>query len=311
MQFSSFTFPLLLFALTKENNVFAAPVCEDSTEHFVASGLFKNVNKKTSCAGAAKYPKKLCQFPEVKSNCPETCETCYNGKICTDSNVRFYIPDSNGPTQSKKCIWAARKKTDKRCQLENVAEMCPVTCGKCDPDYQPYSFDSTNKAWSRTRDSWPYGTLFDDGNYLMMALRMIGGWISPPMLDVNLDSNAVLKLSFDFQISDSSNDPCPNTELYARLRLRTGPYDLLSSAATTELVGPMTKSESSYSQLFDISHDIVSKAQEGYAYNVDIVTPGVEGEPPCIGTYNGLGFSVMTNFAYYNWQEPTQAPVKR
>jgi hypothetical protein len=129
----------------------------------VAFGLHKNTNKKTSCAGAAKYPKKLCQFPEVKSNCPETCETCNNGKVCTDSDVRFYVPDSNVPTQSKKCVWAARKKTDKRCQLENVAEMCPVTCGKCDPDSFTSSADLKEAVTEYCNDpgAWENNEKFD------------------------------------------------------------------------------------------------------------------------------------------------------
>jgi hypothetical protein len=100
----------------------------------VASGLFKNAKKKTSCAKAAKYTKKLCQFPEVRSNCPMTCDACDNGKVCTDSSgVRFYVPGSYKQNKAKNCKWAAQKNTDKRCQLENVSEMCPVTCGKCDP----------------------------------------------------------------------------------------------------------------------------------------------------------------------------------
>jgi hypothetical protein len=99
----------------------------------VASGLFKNAKKKTSCARAETYTKKLCQFPEVRSNCPKTCDACDNGKVCTDSSVRFYVPGSYKPNKAKNCKWAAKKeKTDKRCQLENVSKMCPVTCGnKC------------------------------------------------------------------------------------------------------------------------------------------------------------------------------------
>jgi len=39
------------------------------------------------------------------------------------------VPGSYKPNKSKNCIWAAKKETNKKCQLENVSEMCPVTCG--------------------------------------------------------------------------------------------------------------------------------------------------------------------------------------
>jgi hypothetical protein len=113
----------------------------------VASGLFENVNKKTSCASAEEHTKKPCQFPDVRSNCPETCDTCDNGKVCTDSRVKFYVPNSLEPSMVKHCKWAAQKETDKRCQLENVSEMCPATCDNECGGGEPFtSYDDLKKA---------------------------------------------------------------------------------------------------------------------------------------------------------------------
>jgi hypothetical protein len=135
----------------------------------VASGLFKNVYKKTSCARAETYPKKLCQFPEVRYNCPNTCDSYDNGKVCTDitdSTVKFYIPGSYKPNELKNCNWAAKKYTNKRCQLENVSEMCPVTCGnKCGGE--PFtSYDDLKEAATEyCNDPGAWGTNEKFGKY--------------------------------------------------------------------------------------------------------------------------------------------------
>ena len=245
-----------------------------------------------------------------------TCGNCHNGYECADTNARFFVPDSGLPAQPKKCAWAARMNTNQRCQLTNVANMCPVTCGECDPNVQPYTFDTEGSiVWGKTLDGGIYGK-YIDGGYSVFMLRMILGWISPKMLNVNLNEDSALLLSFKYRYYESSvfTNPCPNTTLYARLRLATGPYDWNGAVATTELVGPLTDEEQLYTKVFGINDDIVSKVKEGYAYYVELVIPGTVDEDDesmmkCVGTYAGVGFSVTTNFALYNWQIPTPAPT--
>ena len=309
--------PVSISPLTSENHqvVFAAvDDCADSTASFEVPGLKKETGKMSSCAAAAKYTDKLCAFPVVQAACPVTCGTCYNGYICSDADIRFFVPSSNKPNKKRAYALAGRTATAKRCSLDSVSEMCPVSCGTCDPNVKPYSFDNSNMSYGTTLgpdDIVPgfYGRYMQDGFYVG-ALRMITGWISPEMLNVEVNESSRLRLTFDYQLYNVDNDPCPaDQELYLCLRLTTGPYDYHGIVATTELVGPITADLGSYSAVFDYTDDIVGLVQEGYAYQVDTIIPGEETDTICTGTYYAQGFTVTTNFAYYDWQAPTPSPT--
>jgi hypothetical protein len=71
---------------------------------------------------------KRCELSEAKENCPDTCGNC-----CVDAQDKFYIPDVTAKNKKdrkkRKCAWAGKKNTEKRCAMNGVAGNCPETCG--------------------------------------------------------------------------------------------------------------------------------------------------------------------------------------
>lgn len=263
--------------------------CVDSTEKFFVSGL----QKMKSCRYVRLSFTFLCHFSDVKDACPVSCDTCYRRhRSCIDSNRKFYVADSFRPNSKRTCSWASNK-SSKRCGFENVSDMCPVTCNVCDPDWfvfqSPYIYSTTNELG--------FNGQYQDGVYIVGRNSMESGWDSPPMTDVVLNDSSTLYLSLSYSLSGTN--PCPSTALYLRLRLAYHRFGYANPAiATTELVGPFTDTDKTYSKVFTIADDIVNKAKDDYTYYVDTVV--VEGDPFCTGTYRRVKFDVETNFAYYD-----------
>ncbi len=294
------------------DTVVSAADCEDlpKKQAFSVPGLKKGV---ANCKKAAKSKTRLCSFSEVQDACPVTCGTCYSRIACTDSNARFVL--RSGAKNAKSCKWVARKKTSKRCELGTSSMMCPVTCDVCAPDSKPFTFESglgyTNTLGPNDVSPGFYGR-YIGGGFVVGTSRMIGGWISPGMENVQLNANSRMKVTFDYKLTGLDQNPCPaDEELFIRLRLVTGPYDWHGNVATTDLIGPFTSELSSFSTVFDINDDIVSEAKEGYTYYVDTVIAGDESDPICTGTYYASGFTLSNNFAYYEWEKPTPTPATR
>ena len=274
------------------------------------------------CAWAQKGRFSCTGTGPLASHCPKACSACSKYK-CADSEGDFIWKG-----EVRTCSWLNAKKQkniEKLCKNKpKLATTCRATCNMCGvaptstptsyPSEMPsdapisnvksYSF-SSNMLYGKTMGpNGFYGTYIKDG-FMVAMVRMIPGWISPEMLNVNVNEQSTLNLTFDYKLYNVDQDPCPaDQKLYIRLRLTTGPNDWFGNVATTELVGPLTADQGSYSAEFDSKDDIVGLAQDGYAYLIDTIIPGAETDTYCTGTYHARGFSVTTNFASYDWQEP-------
>lgn len=263
-----------------------------------------------SCAWVARRDTvNRCSLDGIAEACPSTCGTC---STCADpsSDLSFRF-DDGGTMISKTCDWVASADTVTRCAL--TGNICRATCDACSPvvaqvcdapTSESYAFIFGGSVWGSTLgpdDVVPgfYGRYIDGA--FMVGLRDINPSNftnnTPEMQNVNLSSDSKMLLSFDYK---RNADPCPDTELYLRLRLITGKFDWFGDVATSELVGPLTTDQQSYSAVFDMNDDIVSKAQDGYTYRIDIVIPGSPTDSICTGTRVGMLYTTLiTNFACY------------
>lgn len=75
----------------------------------------------------------LCQFLDVATECPRTCNACSTlpQGTCQDQSGETYIADSYS---YRSCSWLSDNmdRFSHACENINVALFCPVTCGKCD-----------------------------------------------------------------------------------------------------------------------------------------------------------------------------------
>jgi hypothetical protein len=120
--------------------------CSDNPNRFLIPGTSGTGLR--SCAWvASKHQYTRCAYPESLENCPFTCGTC---PPCVDTKKRFIVKDSFKPKKKKKCVWAARKRTNRRCSFSGVADQCPSTCSRCVCNI-PSSMDTPGMALSNGR----------------------------------------------------------------------------------------------------------------------------------------------------------------
>ena len=81
-----------------------------------------------------------CEFKNVKTMCPETCNSC---DPCSDTGASFYIG-----TKEKTCANISKK----QCSKKGVFHACRATCGTC-PSLVPSNVPSS--APSKSLSSYP------------------------------------------------------------------------------------------------------------------------------------------------------------
>ena len=94
--------------------------CRDSMAPFDQKGV------KRVCAWVARRKKYRCRRMGLQRHCPVTCDKC-NEFRCMDSKKTFYLFNGN----AKKCEWAKKKRTRRRCKKAGVTTTCRATCGFC------------------------------------------------------------------------------------------------------------------------------------------------------------------------------------
>jgi len=89
----------------------------------------KGTTRKHFCKWAVRRNRRRrCALHEVALNCCETCcQECAGDAAGSDF---FKIPEKKKGKKRKRCDWAARKQTKKRCSFPTVARMCCETCSK-------------------------------------------------------------------------------------------------------------------------------------------------------------------------------------
>jgi len=89
-------------------------------------------NTKRTCDWVARKASWRCDtHPEAVEHCPITCNTC---PLCADdTSERFIVTQAGQPDTKKSCGWVANKATYQRCRFQGVADLCPRTCGLCNP----------------------------------------------------------------------------------------------------------------------------------------------------------------------------------
>jgi len=108
-------------------NICSLP-CEDSTEIFEVNRPNKGDTISKSCWHAINKPA-TCNKPEMKANCPLSCNTC--SLPCEDSKVSFEVNRPNkGDTVMKSCR-DARRNPSAQCAKPEMKANCPATCKTC------------------------------------------------------------------------------------------------------------------------------------------------------------------------------------
>ncbi len=148
--------------------------CTNNEKDFVITMKSFHQGRTRNCAWVGRYPNPRCNISDAVENCPEICGQCPSSSVtttptitsyptstptisnhptpqssthpsavpsllnteptCEDNTTRFEI--TSKPVQGgdkKSCTWARAKKWF-RCEIEEVKENCPVTCGACCED---------------------------------------------------------------------------------------------------------------------------------------------------------------------------------
>ena len=107
----------------------AALECVDSNVKFEVIRPKEGDTAMKSCWNARKNPSAQCAKPEMKANCPVTCNTC--PILCEDFEDNFEVKrPKEGDTVVKSC-WHARKNPRDQCAKPEMKANCPVTCNTC------------------------------------------------------------------------------------------------------------------------------------------------------------------------------------
>jgi hypothetical protein len=122
-------------SLSTKTEVDHYPWCQDNTEIFdllLPSG--SSLSKK--CNWVKKAKTQRCSFPNVKENCPKTCESCQ----CTNNKGRFLIESGYFEGLHKSCKWVDSQ-ISTRCTISNAVKNCPLSCSQCNtsPSIAPSS----------------------------------------------------------------------------------------------------------------------------------------------------------------------------
>jgi surface protein len=236
----------------------SSTACEDSSEEFDVSGLRKYV-KAITCNRAAKRPTRLCQFPEVFLNCPDTCSTC-NGKVCEDARTKFFAPDSYKPNKRKTCKWA-QKKTEQRCKSANVSKMCPATCDTCKEEYSIFvskadlqaavdDYCADPEGWSEDPKYATYGPIESWNVYLIEDMSQLFYYKTNCNPDISeLDVSNVKGFAYTFAHATSFNTDLSNWDVSSVTDFTYMLYD--TTSFNTDLSNWDVSSGEYFSYMFD------------------------------------------------------------